>query len=70
MVQTSSKTKVTINVQPQLKLTIKQGDLFVCNGVVLISVNECFDTHVGDGVINENSIHGLFINEDIQGKRR
>ena len=53
-----------------MKLTIKQGDLFVCNGVVLIPVNEYFDTHVGDGVINENSIHGLFINEDIQGKRR
>lgn len=68
MVQTSSKTKVTINVQPQLKLTIKQGDLFVCNGVVLIPVNEYFDTHVGDGVINENSIHGLFINKIFKGR--
>lgn len=68
MAQVSSKTKITINVQQQLKLTIKQGDLFACKGVILIPVNEYFDTHVGDGVINENSIHGLFINKIFKGR--
>ncbi len=68
MAQASSKTKISINVQPQLKLTIKQGDLFACKGVILIPVNEYFDTHVGDGVIDETSIHGIFINRIYNGR--
>lgn len=60
--QTRSKKKVILHMQPQLTLTIEQGDLFKQRGIILIPVNDYFDTHVGDGVISEKTIHGLFIN--------
>ena len=47
----------------ELKLTIKEGDLFQQKGIICIPFNEYFDTHVGDGVVGENTLHGIFINK-------
>ncbi len=61
--QTYSKKKIVLQLSPKLKLTIMEGDLFEQKGVVCIPFNEYFDTHVGDGVVGENTLHGLFINK-------
>lgn len=60
--QTRSTKKISLNLSSELKLDIEEGDLFSKKGVVCIPVNEYFDTHVGNGVIQEDSIHGMFIN--------
>ena len=44
---------------------IKNGDIFKANGMKVIPVNEYFDTHLGDGIINESSIHGQFLSKYI-----
>lgn len=59
--QTRSKKKISLDMSSELKLTISEGDLFEKKGIICIPVNEYFDTHVGDNVVNENSIHGQFI---------
>lgn len=61
--QSSIKKKIELSLLTGFKLTILEGDLFKQNGVICIPFNEYFDTHVGDGVISEDSIHGIFINK-------
>lgn len=61
--QTRSKSKITLDLSAELKLTIAEGDLFEQKGIICIPVNEYFDTHVGEGVISEESTHGIFINK-------
>ena len=61
--QIRSKKKIVLKLSPKLKLTISEGDLFKQKGVICIPFNEYFDTHVGDGVVGENTLHGLFINQ-------
>ncbi len=57
------KKSTTLKINERFKLTIEQGDLFDKHGIIVIPVNEYFDTHVGDGVISPNSIHFQFINK-------
>lgn len=61
--QTKSKKKIVLNLSSNFKLTVKEGDLFEQKGVICIPFNEYFDTHVGDGVVGANTLHGLFINK-------
>lgn len=61
--QTRKKKKITLNINSSLKLTIQEADIFAQNGIIVIGVNEYFDTHVGDGVVSEKTLHGLFINK-------
>ena len=44
-------------------MTIEKGDIFNAAGMKVIPVNEYFDTHLGDGIINETSIHGQFLTQ-------
>lgn len=60
--QTRSKKKINLDLSSELKLTIFEGDLFEQKGIICIPFNEYFDTHVGDGVVGPNTLHGLFIN--------
>lgn len=60
--QTRSKKKITLDLSAELKLTVCEGDLFEQKGIICIPFNEYFDTHVGNGVVDEDSIHGMFIN--------
>ena len=61
-IQTRSKKKIDLDLSSELKLTIFEGDLFEQKGVICIPFNEYFDTHVGDGVVGENTLHGIFVN--------
>lgn len=60
--QIKSKKEIVLNLSSDMKLTISEGDLFTKKGVICIPFNEYFDTHVGDGVIRADSVHGIFIN--------
>ena len=55
------KKNITLDINKRTKLTIKQGNILDADGLKIIPVNEYFDTHLGDGIINENSIHGQFL---------
>lgn len=61
--QIKSKKCIVLDLSSNLKLTISEGDIFDKKGVICIPFNEYFDTHVGDGVVGENTIHGLFIDK-------
>ncbi len=59
--QVYRKKEIAIRIEENFKLTIKQGNLFDQKGIIVIPVNDYFDTHVGDGVIDPKSVHGQFI---------
>lgn len=55
--------KLELKINKRTKLTIEKGDMFKAseNAACVIPVNEYFDTHLGDGIIQENSVHGAFL---------
>lgn len=55
------RKSVLVKIDGQTILTIKYGDLWACKGAIVIPVNDYFDTHVGDGIISERTLHGQFI---------
>lgn len=61
--QTRKKKKITLDINASLKLTIQEADIFAQNGIIVIGVNEYFDTHVGDGIVSSKTLHGIFINK-------
>ena len=63
------KTKrVTLRLNRATDIHIKFDDIFDANGVKVIPVNEYFDTHVGDGIISPDSLHGQFIRRYFNGR--
>lgn len=52
-----------LEINKRTKLKIEKGDIFTlsADGVCVIPVNEYFDTHLGDGIINPRSLHGQLI---------
>lgn len=66
--QIRTKKSIHLSLSSHLKLTIKEGDLFEQKGVICIPFNEYFDTHLGDGVVGEKTLHGLFINKFFRDK--
>ena len=61
-VQISRKKMIKVRIAENFQLTVKEGNLFAQKGVVVIPVNDYFDTHVGDGIIDPKSVHGQFVN--------
>lgn len=59
--QVSRKTKIVIKVSENFRLTVEEGNLFNQKGVIVVPVNDFFDTHIGDGIIDPKSVHGQFI---------
>lgn len=55
------KEVLTIDINKRTQLTIEKGDIMTVNGVRVIPVNEYFDTHLGDGIIKESSLHGQLL---------
>lgn len=55
------KDSVTLVINKRTKLTIGFGDLFDSKGMIVIPVNEYFDTHLGNGIIAPGTIHGQFL---------
>lgn len=61
---TQSPKRINLAIAPgKLNITIQQADLFLQKGIIVIGVNEYFDTHVGHGVVSSDSFHGIFINK-------
>lgn len=57
------KEKLTISINKRTEMTIEKGDILNAPGLRVIPVNEFFDTHLGDGIIKETSIHGQFLTQ-------
>lgn len=54
---------LTIDINTRTHMTIEKGDVMMAKGVKVIPVNEYFDTHLGDGIIKETSLHGQFLSQ-------
>ena len=50
-----------LEINKRTKLYIQKENLMAVNGIKVIPVNEYFDTHNGDGIINPSSLHGQFL---------
>ena len=50
-----------LEINKRTNLYIQKENLMAVNGVKVIPVNEYFDTHNGDGIINPSSLHGQFL---------
>jgi len=59
--QVRRRKQIDVRISENFKLTVKEGNLFDQKGVIVIPVNDYFDTHVGDGIIDPKSVHGQFI---------
>lgn len=42
-------------------IKVQFGDLFKCEGMIAIGVNDYFDTEIENGIISPTSLHGMFI---------
>lgn len=62
--QCKRKNRISLKFSPKLEVNIAKGDLFDNNhhGIIVIPVNEYFDTIVDDCIISSRTIHGQFIN--------
>ena len=58
----------TLKLNKATDIHIKYDDLFKTDGIKVIPVNEYFDTHVGDGIISPDSLHGQFIRRYFNGR--
>ena len=50
-----------LEINRRTNLYIQKENLMAVNGIKVIPVNEYFDTHNGDGIINPSSLHGQFL---------
>ena len=50
-----------LEINKRTKLYIQKENLMAVNGIKVIPVNEYFDTHNGDGIINPSSLHAQFL---------
>lgn len=56
-----SKDKIELKLSDKVKAKIFFGDLFESKEIIVIPVNEYFDTIVDEKIISSNTIHGKFI---------
>lgn len=59
------KKRISLKIN-NTKIIVVEGDIFQSAGKKVIPVNEFFDTHVGDGIIEPTSLHGKYITEHTQ----
>jgi hypothetical protein len=64
------KKRIHIKVTERVKADIYFGNIFTNNGIVVIPVNEYFDTLVDDNVISINTLHGKFIRNVFGGDEK
>ena len=58
-----SKKQICLKLNHNTTAHIFVGDLFAQSGIIIIPVNEYFDTLVGENVVSEDTLHGKFINQ-------
>ncbi len=49
-------------------IKVQFGDLFKCEGMIAIGVNDYFDTEIKNGIISPSSLHGMFIKNIVKKK--
>ena len=54
--------KVTLKVR-NTKIVIKEGDIFEESCKKIIPFNEYFDTQIGDGIVDADSLHGIYLRD-------
>lgn len=59
---------ITLKLNKTTNIHIKFDNIFQAKGIKVIPVNEYFDTHVGDGIISPDSLHGQFIQRYFDGR--
>lgn len=62
MYQTQPKDSIVLTMR-DFRIHISFGDLFAKRGIVVIPVNEYFDTIVDDHIIAHKTIHGQFVDK-------
>lgn len=62
----NKKDSMSFQINKRTRITVKYGDLFSERGIQVIPVNEFFDTHLGDGIIAEDTLHGIFLKKHDQ----
>lgn len=55
------KQSLVLEINKRTKIYVHKENLMSVSGMKVIPVNEYFDTHNGDGIINPSSLHGQFI---------
>jgi len=56
-----TKKKIQLKLSEKVKAKVYFGDLFESEGILIIPVNEYFDTKVDEKIISSNTIHGKFV---------
>lgn len=64
------KSKVKLKLGENLKVDVSFGDLFEKNGIIVIPVNDYFDTLVDGKVVSSNTIHGIFVKRFFEGNEK
>lgn len=64
------KTKVKLKLGENLKVDVSFGDIFEKDGIVVIPVNDYFDTLVDEKVVSSNTIHGIFVKRFFGGNEK
>lgn len=62
-----SKNKIKLKLSDKVKAQIFFGDLFESKEIIVIPVNEYFDTIVDEKIISSNTIHGKFVQKFFGG---
>jgi len=57
------KNKLSLDITKKVHANVYYNDLFQSKGIIVIPVNDYFDTIVDDKIISSNTIHGKFINK-------
>ena len=55
------KTKIVIKIKEHLKLTIAQKNLWDQEGIIVVPINNYFDTYIGYNDFDERTVPGQFI---------
>ncbi|USK64043.1 macro domain-containing protein [Peribacillus frigoritolerans] len=61
------KSNINLNISNKIDLNIYYNDLFNQNGIIVIPVNEYFDTLVDERIISSSTLHGQFIKKVFGG---
>ena len=56
-----TKKKIELKLSEKIKASISFGDIFQGEEIIVIPVNDYFDTLVDDKVVSSKTLHGLFI---------
>ncbi|MDA1379583.1 DUF6430 domain-containing protein [Plesiomonas shigelloides subsp. oncorhynchi] len=56
-----TKNKISLKLTDKVKAEVYYGNLFDAQEIIVIPVNEYFDTIVDDKIISSKTVHGKFI---------